>query len=369
MVTLTNLNNKVNRSMAVNGHASYFEVPECGLYRRNGSKPDGYDLSETFDAILQWTGGKSSWTSTLPWAKDTNSNTPSAYCYDLVKDEPTGDFFMVMWKSDEDANGKLYAAPIDKSRGAPAAVEQGGSKGTVLGRPCYYWIIPQYNSVVSLKFDHSMTDSSLFMKFVRACINNHIGHDRKRKTVDEENGSVKIYFEDDQGRHLNYRFRKKLYMPSSNTLEIRAMANKITHVVKRQTISVERKDHRSEWVKMFDEMFSDVSVKKGKKNREIEVLIEASPTETEIASIFRQYSKDDRDPRQWDNTGFILEGKMNQPVWATKYRLTESLSIPKSPGVTLSANDLKQHLLGERQRHLLILKRGLKDQNTSSQSS
>ncbi|MCF2784758.1 hypothetical protein, partial [Klebsiella pneumoniae] len=97
------------------GHLNFFKVNKCGLYKVNDNNTYGLELSETFDLIQDWVGTKSL-ALTIPWDPKEKPNRSKCYCKDIYKDENTGDFLIMLWKSDTDresANKQVISSQAD----------------------------------------------------------------------------------------------------------------------------------------------------------------------------------------------------------------------------------------------------------------
>ncbi|HBR5385136.1 TPA: hypothetical protein L9Y46_005644, partial [Klebsiella pneumoniae] len=99
------------------GHLNFFKVNKCGLYKVNDNNTYGLELSETFDLIQDWVGTKSL-ALTIPWDPKEKPNRSKCYCKDIYKDENTGDFLIMLWKSDTDSTGSLLGASEDGEIGS-----------------------------------------------------------------------------------------------------------------------------------------------------------------------------------------------------------------------------------------------------------
>lgn len=163
---------------------NYFNVNECGLYKSGSKKKYGCELKETFKLIQAWTENKTLGLTT-PWDPTMSRySKPKCYCKDIFHDEKTGDFLIVLWKSDTDNTGTLWGAQEDSTRGNDGVVkytDKYKGKKVIWGRPCYYWVITDLNCIVSIKFDHSVCDTNLFQEWVVACINYKVEHANRQK--------------------------------------------------------------------------------------------------------------------------------------------------------------------------------------------
>ena len=344
------------------GHMNFFNIDHCGLYRVGLIKNHGCEIEETFDLISQWVKGRSL-ASTIPWDPEkSRTNKSKCYCKDIFKNEETGDFFVVLWKSDTDSAGTLWGAQEDHETGKGEVVkytnEYKGSK-VIWGRPCYYWIIPKYNTIVSLKFDHSVCDAQLFEDYVTACINNRVQHPNRKKDFTEKK-FVRISYEGENKTRYQYRFGMSLKSLNTSSAELTNLASKVTHIVKRESILVDSKDERAEWIKKFTEVVPFVAAKPKTKSRKIEVKAEAKPSAEEIKYIIETNAKENRKRSEWDNVGFDTG---NGITWVDRYRLKDYISISGKKETTLSAREICSEIMKDRERYIIPIHRANSQNN------
>jgi hypothetical protein len=277
----------------------------------------------------------------------------------MYKDRATGDYFIVLWKSDTDSAGTLWGAQEDNETGTGKVVKYTNEykgKKVIWGRPCYYWVIPKQNTVASIKFDHSVTDAQMFEDYIVSCINNGVKH-KKRKKEHTEAGFVRISYVDDESTRFLYRFKKSLKSINTSSAELRSLANRVTHIVRRETIKVDSKDERAEWVKKFTDIVPFVSAKPKSKSRRIEVKAEAKPTAREISEIIEKNAKEGRNTNDWDNVGFATETGI---TWVDKYRLRGQITVAGKKDSLLSAKELCEEISKERSNLLAPIQRAEK---------
>lgn len=333
--------------MPVKGFMTYFDVEKCGLYGFKNGGAEGVDLEETFDLIKDWVQGRP-FLGTIPWdPKKSRDNKAKCYCRDIVKNHENGDFLVVLWKSDTDSAGTLWGVEEGGSVGSGNVVKYTAKhKGAnvVWGRPCYYWVIPRFNVVVSIKFDHSVCDAQLFEDYIVSCINNRVKH-KDRKKENTEKGYVRIIHEKD-GRKLAYRFYMKLKSVNTSDESLSDLAKKVTHIVKRETVRVNTEDARADWVKKFDKL-PFVGVKDKGSKRRIEVKAEAKPTKEEIREIIEKNARENRKASEWDNVGFDTDTGVK---WVDRYRLKDYLFMNYESEQIFSASQVYQRVQDSRMR-------------------
>lgn len=304
---------------------NFFMVNQCGLYKNKGHVAHGLGLEETFDLIFTWAKDRPL-RDTLPWNPLTVSKS-NCYCSSIYKDPTTGDFVIVLWKSNANSKGAVLGVEEDATNGEGEIVkvtDKHRNKKMIWGNPCYYWIIPSQNSVISIKFEESLCDSQMFQDWVIACITSRVGHHNKvvSKT---EGGFARISFlaEEDAYRY-GYRFDVSLRSTNTSNVELDRLAKTITHVIRRETILINVQDERASWLQRFDSL-PFASPKDKSKQRKLETTIEAKPTVEEIREIIEKFARENRKASEWDNVGFQTT---NGPKWVDRYRLKDELNFP-----------------------------------------
>ncbi|MCO7223147.1 hypothetical protein [Pleionea sp. CnH1-48] len=342
------------------GHMNFFDVDLCGLYKPGNETNYGCDLKETFDLISDWVSNRS-FPTTIPWdPASENRNKAKCYCKDIFKNKETGDYFIVLWKSDTDSAGTLWGAPENSTTGSNKVIKYtSGFQGekVIWGRPCYYWIIPEFNTVVSIKFDHSVCDAQLFEDYIKSCINNRVKHKNRKKEVTEK-GFVRITHEKSDGSRLMYRFNISLKSLNTSSSELQGLAKSVTHIVRRETIIVDSKDEKNEWIKMFNKVIPLVPTKPKAKKRKIEIQAEAKPSAHQIKKIIEENAKENRKNGEWNNIGFKTESGV---YWVDKYRLRDNITVLKKSDDILTGKQLCKEIMKDRERYIRPIRRSIKE--------
>lgn len=353
--------------MLQSGYMNFFNVDKCGLYRVFGKEPKGLELSEAFEKLSQWKVGRN-FDATNPWDPRKNRNKTPCYWHEVHTDTNNGDYLLVLWKGDNDRHGPLFGITINPDGTTEKAIKQtetNSNKPMIWGRPCYYWVIPELNIVASIKFENSRTDSKMFQDWVAGCINLRVDLPGLKK-VTTENNFVKIEFPEDDADNYRYSFQFDLSMKSlaTSSAELNELAKKVTHIVKRETVSIKSVDKRRGFAKYFRRFEVPYISAENNSSRQIEIKIEAKPTTAEIKDIVEKYAED-HEAGTWENTGFSIEGS-NRIVWASKYRLSENISVEDKGEAILTASDLYARILLERDRYLDPIRKDLKTQQEAA---
>lgn len=345
--------------MIIPAHLNFFSIEECGLYKHDSKVPKTLGLIETFELIYQWVQGKPM-EDTIPWDPASAKNgLPKCYCQDFYKCEETGDYLFVLWKSDTDSTGSIWGAQASAQTGSANVIEYTDNfkgKKMIWGRPCYYWIVPTLNTVISIKVDHSTCDSSLFQEWVTKCITNRVSHKNKKKS-ETETGKTRFEFTDATditGTRYSYRFDVRLRSLNTGSARLQELASRVTHVIRRDTIKLNTGlDERASWVKLLGKI-PLLPPRPKASTRQIEVRAEAKPSAKEIKEIIEKFSKEERKRSDWNNIGFATD---TGDVWVDKYRLHESINFTKDDSTVFTAAEIHSKLSAERDRLLADVQR------------
>lgn len=344
---------KVDKIMMIPAHLNFFRIEECGLYKHGSTESKTLGAAETFEFIYQWVKDKPI-EDTIPWdPASSKSGMAKCYCNDYYKCEDSGEYFFVLWKSDSDSAGSIWGAQASAKTGSANVLEYtsdyDGEK-MIWGRPCYYWIIPKLNTVVSIKLDHSVCDSGLFQEWVTKCINNRVSFENKKKT-ETEKGYVRFEFTDAKDAAARYAFRFDVHLRSVNTenAELKELASRVTHIIRRDTIKLNAGvDERPNWVKIFDKI-PLIPAKAKAKTRQIEVRAEARPSAAEIKKIIETFATEERKRSDWNNVGFKTD---TGDVWVDRYRLHSTVNFKKEASTIFPASDMHVRLSAYREQIL-----------------
>lgn len=314
--------------MLQSGYINFFNVNKCGLYRLFSEVPKALELSETFQKLEEWRQGRN-FEATNPWDPTKKRNKTSCYFKACHFDKQTGDYLLVLWKGDSDRHGPLYGISINPDGTTGAAVKQTQTNSKipmVWGRPCYYWIIPEVNCIASIKFENSRCDSAMFQDWVNGCMSLRVPLD-EYKQVTTETGLRRIQFPDEEKTPYRYSFQFDLSLRTLSTAaaKMTELAQRVTHIIRRETVSIKNQDKRRGWAKFFKRFDVPFTSAIDNSSRRVELRIEAKPTVEELKEIIDEHAMD-RENGGWEDTGFVLDNS-SRTVWAGSYRLTENIAI------------------------------------------
>ncbi|CQR03809.1 TPA: hypothetical protein U5D73_000080 [Yersinia enterocolitica] len=326
------------------GSVTFFDVKKAGFYAcEHGVVQQNTEMDYILAQLSEWVVERD-FENTLPLIDDSRLR-KKVYCRGVHKDEDTGDYFFVLWKSELDGNGNLQGV-------SPNSTVNGNSKDVVMlsegvtnginyiwGKPCYYWYVTSLNKFAAIRFPHSNSDTYLFSRYVRDFVNFRMPYSgRKVSYIERANPGGKdvkyqvVTFQTDDGDgRSRFIFEAEQFMKRSGRVIIKQLRESITHIVIRDTIGAIVPDKRAWWVRAFDKfpVLRD-DIPSTRKEKQIELIVEDRPTEAQIDELFDFYEEDYSAGSTWNNIGFKQDGKQGQTKWLDQYVLREFISVSYS---------------------------------------
>jgi len=349
--------------MLQSGYINFFNVNKCGIYRNFGPEPKGLELIDTFSRIKAWKDSRN-FEATNPWDPKVNRNKTACYCHEVYKAPDSDDFLLVLWKSDADSSAPLYGIEVNPDGSVGKTISQAKAKGNkkmVWGRPCYYWIVPELQLVASIKFENSRTDSAMFQDWVKGCVDLRLPLPEFKKTTTEK-GFTRIELQDEEDK-FRYHFNFDLTLKSISTAsaELQDLARRVTHIVRRETVSIRTVDKRQGFARLFKRFEVPYISAEDDASRKVEIKIEAKPTVAELKEIIENYAES-HESEKWENVGFVIDNT-SRVVWASKFRLTDKITAEDNNKPIFNAEKLYATILHNRDRYLDPIRKELAMKN------
>ncbi|MEW6178180.1 MAG: hypothetical protein AB1588_21060 [Pseudomonadota bacterium] len=370
--------NKLTKSHG-HGLLNYFDIVEDGLYTIQTRATEGsiksasnsLKISKTLPLIKDWVS-KRSFKATCPWPEESDGPHRPEMCYcKEIYPCSNGDYILVLWKNDpSDSEG--YRGLILDENGAPSTYLNNTSGDTgdnvVWGHPCYYWIIPERNLVVSIKFPDSKCDNALFKKWIKSVVRNKLkipGYNSRSVT----DSAVRIRFSTPQQPEdysYLYRFETAIREFDTSIEYLESIAADTKSITVRDYVStfapIEAQSSNSSFldatnvdvletitkiIDLFRKTESNSSQDSSISKRKVELMIEGTPSleiVNELINFNEQTPSDD-----WSDVIFTTNDDNN--VSFKSHRLVERLVMNRF-GDPYSGGELFQALSAAREELL-----------------
>ncbi|MGP6473649.1 hypothetical protein [Rahnella aceris] len=336
---------------------TFFDINACGFYRLKHSAKDlDYkfgDLNVVVNDLSEWLQDKN-FEDTLPWDAADQPLKQKVYCRGIVTDPHTKDSVIVLYRAVGDGNG-IHGIKIGSKIGAnvQGTVKAGSKVGldeVIWGEACYYWLIPEFNKIASIRFPHSYADTYLFCNYFTQHINNNSKFGTRKKTkreVEARNNpgrvvpiyNVTFQYKDKKGScNCVFKFLVEETKLTAANEDLKALRAKITQTIIRDTTSTRLEDPRQPLLQLsstalaslFGEPARDKLLGRPPKlvqPKKIQVIVDGAPSLEELNQLFQMREEDS----SWVDVGFKLVDNDN-PIWLTNYVARTKLSIESSEG-------------------------------------
>lgn len=340
------------------GYLNFFEIKHSGLYRIQRaslgedviSRNHGLGTTEVFRELESWVNQRG-FKETAPWPDTNDSSVEQVMCYCReIKEFPSGEFLLVLWKHDP-ADTQGYRGLEIGEDGSPTGnyISSDSTKtgaNLVWGHPCYYWIIPNKNMVVSIKFDDSKCDSELMQKWVQYCVRFKLkfpGYNFRQSA----GSATRISFsspERPEDFNLIYNFSKILKQFKTSEADLKRICDNTKYVLFRNEVTVsdaavnaENKKSNSKKtllgkinIEIFnllqDLLSSSIATDEDDNVRKVEIKLEASPSVSQFHE-FLQYSSDFSE-NGWEDIIFLDD--KNRGTSIKQHRIVERIVLRRS---------------------------------------
>ncbi|WP_054633046.1 hypothetical protein [Pantoea stewartii] len=341
------------------GILTFFDFDHFGLYQiLQGKDPIlvEQNLARVFTGLKDWVESRTVENS-VPWGSNNNRRT-KAFCKNLSHNESTGDYLFVIWKTLGDNKGDIQGIEagtrIDENNdNVVSASETQDGKNYIWGLPCYYWVIPEYKKVASIRFPSSYADTDLFCQYIKAFVDYRL-EDPSKKVYDvevpranspEPSKFKRVYYEKNK-KSLIFKVATKKTRRITRGANIEELCKKITHIVYHDVIETNVEDTRHQWQKLFDKVGNIISGSSPivSKKHKVELIVEGTPTKEEFEKLIEDYldqhniddealGKDEDDQDTGDSNkntdqvriGFKINGKSSAITWLDEYVLRHEI--------------------------------------------
>ncbi|TOG64600.1 hypothetical protein [Vibrio parahaemolyticus] len=350
---------------------TYFDLKEFGFYRLRKKKTPEFiegTIGDVVTSLEGWLDGKT-FRNTIPWDADTNQRRVKMYCRSYKTNTITGDTILVLWKAVGDSNGNVHGAYANSNVGSNTTDDlstgnEVAGEEVIWGQPCYYWLIPEKNKIASIKFANSVADTDSLCHYIKAFVDyrgNFANKEVSERTINHHTSGrainikrVTFTAQDENGNtfHTSFKMRAQQYKKASSTLNYERLADDVTHIVYRDTISATVADTRPSWAKVCDTIGSALGYQTPptRGQRHIEVIVDASPTGSELTALVDRYSEEHDETSDWNNIGLKLGGRSESTTWLDEFVLTDELIIGQVGNEIYTAEQLLRAITAQRTR-------------------
>lgn len=304
----------------------FYEGKRVGLYKYGAKptdKPLDVTMSDVWAQLYNWRNNVSNFANTSTYGKLERNNLYRTFCLSIIKIEPFNEYLITTWN--EVPSTKSGVPFIDSTTSVGGNITIGSTplkKGAIPGYPSYFWVIPDKNSIASLKVQGSYNligtqNLNFYMKSFIEKFSAPVNVTRDNK------GDVHVYY-DIAGNRENCTAKFDLILKRESA-DIQALTRKyssVRKIIKKATISTEMSQldngnffHRS--ARKLTAVLTGSELFPANDVTSWHFDFNFTPrTEQEFENIINQYLREVDDNDNVDlNLGVEFKGRAGRTVW------------------------------------------------------
>jgi len=143
--------------MIENVKTQFYRISKAGYYHFAQDNPEFGSVSEVFNELLGWVKSEDKKLSeTCTYELEDAEDEYKTYCFNLVKNNETGDFVIITWNETPTNEGRIVTVNGTQTVGNADVSFSDLPDGAIPGYATYFWVIPEYNVFASIRFHHSL---------------------------------------------------------------------------------------------------------------------------------------------------------------------------------------------------------------------
>lgn len=226
---------------------AFYRITSCGYYPWGGKKAEFGCLNDTLTQLREWTQGKKL-AHTKTYEPRSGGNELSTYLVDVSRRQDA--WLLTLWNEVHNTDGTVTSINGNAQVGNASVSETEVEDGHIPGHATYFWILPEDDLVVSLRFQHLTTGVPTMSKYLQNFLCNFTSH-----VVLEGSDGIKIIgYQKDQNtkpKNLNPQFRTKIFSKLGSLDYILNFSTAIRKIKKKSTLNLKNQPNKSLWQKLL----------------------------------------------------------------------------------------------------------------------
>jgi hypothetical protein len=342
-----------------NSRITFYNIDQCGYYKRRCNDPEFGDLSEILNDLWKWVnsnGMKLGQTCTY----EIGDYSPGyrTFCFDLVKDKATNTYLLTTWNEvPSSANKVASAKSLDP-------VGQAGINLTELpddaipGYGTYFWFLPEKKLLTTIQFQHNFNgrdNLEVYLQGFLAKFSSYVVMEQSNNGESNILGYRKNCSRE-PNNSLSPKFKSRLYKKAGQIDFIKNNYIRIRKIIRKETINFSVERELALWQTLLKGIGISNPTSSDTESERFKFELNHTPSENELEDIIDSWESNERSLTKWNDLGFKLEGE-TKPRWLS-HSLARSefpLAIERENDEIVNAPALLQQLIANQQDILSLL--------------
>ncbi len=319
-----------------------YDIEKCGYYERGSTTPRLSNFQETLSHLTSWAKDGRELVNTTCYQADNAKDQFNTYFLDFHEKKEGSDSLLILWNESINDDGVIYGLNQLLKPGQATTMEETsfGDKLIIPGFPSYFWFVPDQNSIVSVKFNHSSMGILNFKNYIKGYLKTQSPY--KIKIDDQITGYGEIGVEPKIPLKVKPQFYMKLKKNKNVIEKLHEERKNIKYFIRKEVLGRSKKDQRGLIEKVFSGFLNEPKPQ-FKENVISEFKLEYSPNKKELDEIINSYTDEDH-----LDIGFELQNRSRIMLDGTACKFTVNLSIPRKINQIFNPELLLNELIKEK---------------------
>ena len=229
----------------------FFDIKRFGYYMRGENASSLGNVSDILQRLNAWANDGRAFSNTTTYEPDPDNDILSTYFCGWSQNPTTQDSLLVLWNQTPNDDGVIYGMNPQSPPGETSMLTTDfGDTPAIPGAPSYIWFVPGKNVFATIRFTHSVQGKVNLDHYLNGYLQNKSAY-----RVEDADGKVIGYSQNGRATENSARLHPKFeaYGRKQEELEAELLVNinKITKIVKRETLLYTIADDRSVFERVF----------------------------------------------------------------------------------------------------------------------
>lgn len=293
--------------MIENVKIQFYRIAKCGYYKYGENTPEFGEIGDILNQLYGWVSynGKSL-AETCTYELEDGEDVYRTFCFDIKKNQQTGDFVLVTWNETPTNDGRVVTVNGRQPVGDAEVNFTDFPEGSIPGYATYFWFVPERNVFAAIRFHHTLlVGKSNLERYLREYCAKFTSY----AVVEENDDGAEIAGYSNNGddiQHLRPDFKSFLYKKPGQVEALRNTIESVTKIIRKNRLSPQVALHRSVWQIMLEGLGINQEDRALTADVKIKYEIPFNPTAEQFDGMVEEWEENHES--KWDDIGFKLSG-------------------------------------------------------------
>lgn len=285
----------------------FYRISKCGYFHYGNDLPAFGAIGDILNQLSAWVSadGKSL-SETCTYELEDGDDSYRTFCFDIKKNNQTGDFVLVTWNETPTNEGRVVTVNGQQPVGNAQVNFTDLPEGSIPGYATYFWFVPEKNVFAAIRFHHTLligkSNLERFLREYCAKFTSYVVYEES----DDCPEMIGYTDNNENIQHLRADFKAFLYRKPGQIDALRNSVNSVTKIIRKNRLSPQVALHRSVWQRMLEGLRVSEAERTLNADVKIKYEIPFHPTIEQFNGMVDEWEENHES--KWDDIGFKLSG-------------------------------------------------------------